>query len=571
MLGLAGRIRPHRAECFLALAALVLYAPGIVWGLPNAIGPTLTQPWGHDDITPLGPLTELRNTLVQAKENRYLAYPLLHYGVVGIAYSPYLVYLLTTGGLQHPGPNFPYGLHDPAHALKVLTLIARGVTLAMAVGIVLAAYRAARIVWDQTCGVLAAVFAMLLYPMFYYSRTGNLDVPALFWGSLGLVMYAKILREGYVVRSGIWLGTFAALSAGTKDQGATLFLLLPFVLLPMVFRAASSTKGRDRWLALAATLVAGLLVYAVASGFVFQPSRYFAHVAWVTGHRPDSPELYGYPTTWAGTEGLLREVGQEIADSTSGPLLVAALVGIVMVVVRRPIALALLVPPLSVLVTFLLPVRVPEMRYSLPISFVVVWFAAVPVAAGLRSRQVSLRVAAGLLTGILCILPLLRGLELTHAMLHDSRYDAAQWLNDNASVGAHVEFFGPDQKLPRLKPGLELSRAVPFVGSTQDVHYSGQEIQAMAAGIAERAPEYVLVIPDHSSLPEFPYGITCPNELYDRLRDGSLGYRLSARFETPPLIPWVRRPALVKYPVVNPPVQIFTRLATPAAPAGKGA
>jgi hypothetical protein len=568
---LAEKLRRHRAECFLALAAIFLYAPGIVWGLPNATGPEFTQPWGHDDISPLGPLTEIHSTVAHSMANRYLAYPLLHYGVVGLAYGPYLLCLLATGGLRNPATTFPYGLQDPVAALRVLTLIARGVTLTMAVGTVLAAFRAAEVFWDRARGLLAGVFAMLLYPMFYYSRTGNLDVPALFWGALGLVVYARILREGYTVRNGVGLGIFAALSAATKDQGASLFLLLPLVLLPLAFQGRPGVEGRERWLAPAVTVAAGLLVYLVASGFVFQPGRYLAHVAWVLGRRPDSPELYGYAPTWAGYAGLLREVGHEVIASMSVPLCVAALVGAVMVGAREPLGLALLVPALGVLVTFILPARVPEVRYALPISFLLVWFAAVPVAAGLRSQRAAVRVASALLAAALCILPLLRGVDLTYAMLRDSRYDAARWLNASAEDGNRVEFFGPDQKLPRLKGSLAVSRAVRFVGSMQGVHYSPEEIEAMAAGIAARAPDYVLVIPDHSSLADFPYGITCPNELYDRLRDGSLGYRLAARFETPPLIRWVRRPALVKYPLVNPPVQIFARVAHSTAAGRRGA
>jgi hypothetical protein len=45
---------------------------------------------------------------------------------------------------------------------------------------------------------------------------------------------------------------------------------------------------------------------------------------------------------------------------------------------------------------------------------------------------------------------------------------------------------------------------------------------------------------------------------FEDLVNGSLGYRLVARFQTPRLMPWLPRPFL-SYSTVNPPVQIFAR------------
>lgn len=556
------KLRAHRTELCLSLGALLLYVPAITWGLPNATGPELTHPWGPDDIAPLGPLAEFHNTFVEAKADRFLAYPLMHYWLVGIAYAPYVLYLLATGGLSNPTSTFPYGLADPVHSLRVLSLIARSVTLLMAVGTVVAAYHVARSLWDHTRGLLAGVFVMLLYPMFYYSRTGNLDVPALFWGSVGLVVYARILREGYSVWRGIWLGVFAAMSAGTKDQGAGLFLLMPLVLLPLHFRrmARERTDGPQisRWRAPATTLVAGLLVYLVSSGFIFRPERYFAHMAFITGMGQDGHKYFGHPATWEGYKGLLRESFDLLAAMMTNPVLTAALLGVFMATLRDRQSLALLVPGISLLATVILPVRYVEMRFLLPVAFVLACFAAYPLGGALLSRRAPLRVASVFLTLGMCATPLLYGIDLTYAMIRDSRYDAAEWLNIHLRPGDRVEFFGPHQKLPRLMVNVKVARAVEFKGTDRSVRYTPAQIQSMAADIAERSPNFILVIPDHSSSSEFPYGTTCPDELYDLLRDGSLGYRLAAQFETSPIFVWVQRPPL-DYPAVNPAVHIFVR------------
>jgi len=558
-----GKLRDHRTELLLALCALVLYVPAMSWGLPNATGPELIQPWGPDDIAPLGPLAEFHNTFLEAKADRFLAYPLMHYWIVAMAYGPYLLYLLATGAVSSPVSTFPYGLLDPSHTLRVLSLIARSVTVLMAAGTVVAAYHVGVSLWDRTRGLLAALFVMLLYPMFYYSRTGNLDVPALFWAALGLVVYARILREGFTLDRGIWLGTFAAMSAGTKDQSAALFLLMPFVLLPLHFRRLARNRAQDleisRWRAPASTVVAGLLVYLVSSGFVFRPERYFAHVSFIAGIGPKSAVHFGHPATWAGYVGLLHESIGLLNDMMSGPLLALAAFGILMAALRDRLALALIVPAIGLFSIVIVPTHHVEMRYLMPVGFVLACFAAFPLGSGILSKRTTIRAASVFLTLGICTLPLLYGIDLTYAMLRDSRYATADWLNARLQPGDHVEFFGPHQKLPHLKGKVKLARAVKFIGTDRNVRYTPAEIQAMAREIADRAPDIILVIPDHSSSPQYPFGTTCPVGLYNLLRDGSLGYQLAAEIETPPLFSWLLRPPL-DYPAVNPPVQIFSRV-----------
>jgi len=104
----------------------------------------------------------------------------------------------------------------------------------------------------------------------------------------------------------------------------------------------------------------------------------------------------------------------------------------------------------------------------------------------------------------------------------------------------------------------KLVRLVKFTGATPNVRYAEADIRAMARGIVERNPDFILVIPE-TSYHEFPYGNTCPVELYQLLKDGSLGYQLAAYIEEPLLFPSLHHPSVVEYPIVNPPVQIFGR------------
>ena len=54
------------------------------------------------------------------------------------------------------------------------------------------------------------------------------------------------------------------------------------------------------------------------------------------------------------------------------------------------------------------------------------------------------------------------------------------------------------------------------------------------------------------------YSDYLPGEVFHALADGSLGYRLVGKFQSPRLMPWLPRPFL-SYSTVNIPVQIFAR------------
>jgi hypothetical protein len=166
--------------------------------------------------------------------------------------------------------------------------------------------------------------------------------------------------------------------------------------------------------------------------------------------------------------------------------------------------------------------------------------------------------------GIFAIgLGLLRGVDLTHAMIHDSRFAAAEWLAAHTAAGTRVDFFGESAELPPLSAQVQTTRAIAYRGAVYQPDLSPAAVQRILEGWRRRQPHFIILVPDHSSPPGVPHNITCPPEIYHGLLDGALGYPLAAQFETPPLLPWVRRPRL-DYPSVNPPVRIFSRMAAPA-------
>jgi hypothetical protein len=105
-------------------------------------------------------------------------------------------------------------------------------------------------------------------------------------------------------------------------------------------------------------------------------------------------------------------------------------------------------------------------------------------------------------------------------------------------------------------------QAIPFRGSMYRADTTEVAVQAITQGWRERQPRFVALIPDYTN-PGKPYTASCPPAIYRALEAGTLGYRRVALFESPALLPFVRRP-LLDHPVVNPPIRLYERVASAA-------
>ena len=529
----------------LILVSLTLYLPGIGWGLPPADSLATLRSWAVDEIGPHGPVAELLKTFtrIEAGSPEYPLgnpqYPLFHYVVVAVFYTPYLAFQWLTGGLTTPRGSYPFGFTDPVNSIHMLLLTARGVSVLMGAATVAAGYVLATSMWGRLAGVLAGVFTMLMYPMFYYARTSNVDVPALFWSSVVFVLVALCLRDRALTRRrAVWMGIAAALAVATKDQSYGYFLLFPLILLPLHFRTVRGEGPRRLWSEWEAPLLGAgvaVAVYVVASGFVFYPEKFFGHIHFIRFGFPGSRDPLKYPATLGGYWGLLLETFQHLLDMLGWPIVVAAGVGALICLARDRMSLALFLPLPAFFLAVLVPVRFVVFRYVIVLAFVLACFAARAVAWGLESDRWPLRAVAILILVSGCGLWLLRGADLTYAMLNDSRHEASAWFTQHARPGDRVEFFGPKGRvvlLPRLPDGL-----IPLnsrVGSRP--------------GEGALQGEFVLAIgPEDQENHR-----RCPAWVYEGLKSGSLGYDMVAEIRTSftphPNLFWV-----------DPRIQIFAR------------
>jgi hypothetical protein len=546
------RLLSDRTAVALGATAAVIYALGLGWGLPYATHAWAIHGWDVDAVTGVQTLSELHN-LIRPQPDWWVAYPLFHYLVLGATYAPYLAFLVLTGGLSSPAAEFPFGLADPARSIATLALLGRVVTVCMASGVVVTTYAAGKTAWDKRTGVIAAVVVMLATPMLYYARTGNLDIPVLFWTSLGVWVLARIVTGGNEPRQWAWLGAAAALSVATKDQayGGWIAVMVP---LGLVYGLADrhSAPGRGaRWWGPAWMVGAGSIVFALASGLVIRPGRFVAHLEFLTNFEQTFPNVRQVdmlrPATLAGYGLLLGDVLQALILALGPVLLLAGLVGLGVTFRTAGFTRVLFNMLLGHVVFVIFPIRHMQFRYSLLPALIIALWAA---------RALSLGLAGGSWTRLLSLATFAlglgwigaRGVDLTYQMWFDARYAAGEWMSRQAQPGETVAFLGPTPNtLPPLPVGTT-ARQLPD--------------DETALAILRREPvEFVLVVPGAFTdvgLNRIPL---VPVSVQAQLQDGSLGYRAAAEFNTPALLPPVSSVPLnsMGY-LVNPALIIYQRV-----------
>ena len=526
----------HRWTWLFFFLALLVYAPGIWWGLPKHL--TTGLPFGTDELGGTSAIKEIYAVFLSRHPVFNPQYPLFQYIVQIFFVAPYYASLWLTGHLSYPAPTYPYGLDHPTFELGVLTLLARSASWLMAAGTVAIAFRTGEALRDRRTGVLAATFVLLLYPMFYYSRTSNVDAGALFWTALGLCIYARILMDGESRKRWYGFGLCAALATATKDPSYAAFLSTGAVLVCLrVVNARRS--GRDTLQAMRLPLMAAglaLVAYLVASGLVFRPRRYFRHLYFITHGSAGGVFLFRYPPTLSGYASMVTESANRMLDAMGAPMLICAVVGLVLWLTRERRLLLWVIPAVAVYFGVIFPVRFTLLRFVLIIAYVLAFCAADVVARGWEHRSEWRRAAARLAGVLVIVWGVIRGGDLTYQMLRDSRYASARWLAVMTRPGDRVGHFVPVQNLPSLPP--------------QASHVNLWQ-KKFPLGMETGGPEFIISIPLEDF--EHVHERRLSEEVYQHLVDGSLGYRQAALIQTPSL--FRDRPATF----VNPPVRIFMR------------
>jgi len=562
--------RLGRQRLTLFALAFLAYAPGFWWGVPYASGPDRTNAWGVDDEPPLGPLAQADDILhPKATQNPNLGYPMLHPFLVLGSFAPYMGYLVVSGGLKHPTVAYPHGFTDAVTALRTLTLIAHFLSVLLGIGVVMCAYEIGRVLWGERTGFASAIAVMLMYPMFYYARNSNVDVPVLFFTAAALWAFAVIVRDGLTMRRALTFGVAVGLAVATKEPSFASFVFAPVAMLFLPAPGSREIPARSPafWRVALAGAAASLLTYALASGLVIDHRRWIAHIEFIQSRLTDLEAngiafVHMYPRTWEGNRDFVIRLTTLLANSLTWPGLAFA-VGSVVVVLRRMQRDAVLAfSGIGYLAVLFFSARTAQLRYVMPAAFILAIYAGRGVVLAWEARS-AWRVPLLALAATGATVLAFWALDLTGAMIRDSRYEAGRWIAATARPGDAIEYFGAEYKNPPFPASVSSRQAIPFQGSMFRADTSDAAVRTIEQAWRERQPRFVLLMPDYTN-PGKPYASTCPPATFRALEDGTMGYKPAALFQSPPLLPFVSRPPL-DYPVVNPPIRIYERIAPSAA------
>ncbi len=542
----ARRYLPDRAVLVCGLISLIVLAPASGWGIPQATSEVTVRGWEVDAISGIGVLSELSNLAGASRPDWYVAYPLFHYLVLGFAYVPYMTFATLTGRLRNPGGEFPYGFTDPVQSLAVLNAIGHAVTVLMGAITIMALFVLARRIFNTRAAVLAAALALCSAPFMFYARTGNLDVPALCWTMLCFVAIERSWSDGLTVGRAVACGVLAALAVATKDQSYGLVLVPLVALLVRAWRAPGAAAKSER-IRLPLVLVgSGLVAFLVANGIVLRPDRFVRHLQYITHFRETFTNIRHQteltvmrdPSLW-GRVLLLGDMLRATGTAVGWPVVAMGLAGFVALWRSVPSIRWMVAALAGYFLLVLVPIQHMQYRYALAPA-VLLALSAAALTVRLTSRPVALAAMT-----IVLLAPAIAGAaEITHAMLTDARGPASEWLSRHAMPGDTLGYFGRPHQLPYIPAGVRV----------EQLQLGGAETR-----LGDVRPRWVVVAPDYFADPQRERSVFLPLAAYEGLRDGSLGWKLVARFESPGLL---GRP-LPYLPYVNPVVQLYERRREP--------
>lgn len=531
-------LRERESRWLVAILALslALNVYGVGWGLPFPKPPSWGDVrsnfwWAHDTIAPIGPVAAARDlfswgTWSQTTETFY---PLFHYMVLSVTYMPYMLYLLLTGQAHSPDVSgFPYGFSDPVTSLSVLTILANLVSALMATGVVALAYFTGKAQFGRRAGLLAAAIVAVCYTLVFYAHTSNLDVPYLFWFSLGLYAYVQAINTDRL-RYFILFGVSAALATATKDQAYALFLAMPLPLL--WFHYVHSRTGRRfslrellRSLADRKSLAAlgsAVVTYVAANNLLFNFQRFVLHIDSILNVRNSDKVLDS--STWTGHVSLLTQTMYFIQHSLGMPLFLLCLVAaLYTVVVHFRRIWHLLVPLVAYYLIFITASAFyVHARHVLPIVLVMAVLAGKGGQQILASTGWPRRLAAG--AGAIAFayaIPYAFSVDLT--LLNDARFQATRWIENNVPPGASIEVYNRPDALPYLSDAYQVKPV---------------DLRAEPSRVATTGADYIIVSErDYRSNANRPETERLAALLHidsplSRLIQGRLGYDVAAQFK----------------------------------------
>lgn len=432
--------RLPRAAAVVLLAFVCLALAGIWWGLPG-------KGWAPDEVTPGDLATALD---VRFSGGWTSKYPPGHYQIAIAASLP----------LWALRASDPTTFSPHAGGLAVF-LIARLLSLVMAVGTVVILYLCARRVLARAGAFFAVAVWALTPPWVYYAKLANLDAPYLFWSAVSLLAFARIFDEDDPLDLLIYAGA-ATMAICTKDQAYGLFILPTIAILVRRWQRSHPLEAGESAIARMKAAILGppvlaagglaLALFILSHNLIWNADGFVAHLRSITGADSRNFRVFdpGLAGQWAMFTTSLRILVGMLGWIASA-LAAAGLILSAWHPDRRVAGLWwIAMSPLSYYVTFIAIVGYNYDRFLLPVAIVPALFAGFAVDTLLSRGDWGRRAAVAAMSLALAH-SAVRAALVDVALTRDSRYQVEKWLRAHADPAETIGAFGLIEYLPRLE------------------------------------------------------------------------------------------------------------------------
>lgn len=440
-------------------------------------------------------------------------------------------------------------------------LVGRAVTAVFDVGTVFLVFAIGALLWSRRVGLLAALLLSLTVLHIQLAHFWTVDPYLTFFSTATLYFSLRVARDGRRVDfalCGIAIGLGLASKVTAFPLPALLVLAVTLRLLGRGRGTGSASRRLEGRVVQAAvglllSTFAAFAVFRVAQPYAFEgphlwnvdlSPRFVAVLreqAQLTGGALDSPPF----VQWVGRRAYLYPLQNMLLWGLGVPLGLAAFAGVVYAAYRiwrkRDLWLAL---PLGLLVMFvgLYGFRFATFaRYfepAYPAAVLLAAFALTRGAEWARRRRSAGRLnavafALAVAPSAVVLLSALWALAFAHIYSEPhSRIQASRWIYEHVEAGSNITSESWDDPLPlQLESVRSKYAAVPLDLYRTD---SLSKIDTLVAGL-DRA-DYVVLSSDRlrKSIPRMPAEYPATSRYYEALDDGSLGFRLVERFDSPP-------------------------------------
>ena len=473
---------------WILLVAAILRLASLGWGLPGTTG------WDDDGVAPRDFLFGVYKTYAPGS---FYTYPPLHLIILAVLATPVWVpLLLGAKSLAQPDMVAAF-LQVPA--MTSFAVIARIVSIAMSLGTIVFIGKMTELVGGKRAGLFAAAACALNGGLTYYGQVTNLDGPYLFWCSLSLLLWMRLIVE-HDIRRIRWAMLAAGAAIATKDQAYAVFLLsIPAALILWPASDAWPRRhGRElvKTLSLWFALTVALLLFL--DGAITNPLGFERRILFLAGAARS--DYVSYEADLRGVVALLRDAWQIATNLLPAVAIVLGLCGVVLRFARLnqdssvKVAAALpLLAAISFTVFFNIVALRAENRFLLPQTVLLSVYIGLFVDWIAFQEPAWFKHAAGALVVAVAIYALYQCIGVDQALLHDPRYDAEGWLAANVRPGQTIETYGDNVYLPRFPDGISVTRIDEGALVGRNPVFHANDVHGKFSAIESRHPQYIVV------------------------------------------------------------------------------